>query len=411
MRKDCAPVAFSTTPWAEALCGIIASTVIAMEGRYESPTSVPPPDIANSKACTQSGAFALLLSVAILLLIPHWWQRPWEIALAAYISDRANLANELATLDDNPTWQKYQNANKSADSTPFEQLLERSYLVYSSSSRDVSKKKPTETKLEAHQTAKKSTPRIGPVTGLSATAVEYEHLPELRSIADLLTKLNDPQLLTNSMRESNFFTFSILSWGQKRNALMYRNVVLNSCVVTRLEIPTIAPGAPKPDYFAPLLDNDAMLKCLSLQDIRQLAKLELPTFPNPLQLGGRIQQEIVVNPWSLSASLFPISLIAQLLLFFVLVYFGAFASEAVSSATFPTPGTLFAAFSRSRWLLFAIFIAIWIPLAASLAMSVVSHKWQLMACNVPILIAVLFIQSVLRRKSYFGSLLPGGGTR
>jgi len=380
-----------------------------MEGRYESPTSVPPPDIANSKACTQSGAFALLLSVAILLLISHWWQRPREIALAAYISDRANLANELATLDDNPIWQKYQNANKSADSTPFEQLLEKSYPV--PGSEDASKKEPAETKLKAHKTAKKSisTPFIAPATNLVATA--FESLPELRSIADLLIRLNDPQLLSNSMKESNFFTFSILGWAQKRNDLMYRNVVLNSCVVTRLDIPTTAPGAPKPDYFVPKLDNDAMLKCLTLQDIRQLAKLELPTFPNPLQLDGRIQQEIVVNPWSLSASLLPISLIAQVLLFFVLVYFGAFASEAVSSATFPTPGTLFAAFSRSRWLLFAIFIAIWIPLAASLAMSVVSHKWPLMACNVPILIAVLFIQSVLRRKSYFGSLLPGGGTR
>ena len=150
---------------------------------------------------------------------------------------------------------------------------------------------------------------------------------------------------------------------------------------------------------------------MTLQDIRQLAKLELPTFSNPLQLDGRIQQEIVVNPWSLSASLFPISLIAQLLLFFVLVYFGAFASEAVSSATFPTPGTLFAAFSRSRWLQLTMLIAIWIPITVSLTMSVVSHKWQLMACNVPILIAVLFIQSALRRKSYFGSLVRGNGTK
>ena len=220
-------------------------------------------DIANSKACTQSGAFALLLSVVILLLIPHWWQRPREIALAAYISDRANLANELITLDDNPIWQKYQNANKSADLTPFEQLLEKSYPV--SSSKDASKQKPTETRLEAHRTAKKSTPRIpfgrpAPVTNMVVTV--SESLPELRSIADLLTKLNDPQLLSNSMKESNLFTVTILGWAQKRNDLMYRNAVLNSCVVTRIEIPTIAPGAPKPDDFVPLLDNDAMLKCL-----------------------------------------------------------------------------------------------------------------------------------------------------
>jgi len=318
-----------------------------MEGRYESPTSVPPQDIASSKACTQSGAFALLLSVVILLLIPHWRQRPWEIALAAYISDRANLANELVKLDDNPIWQKYQNANKSADSTPFEQLLQTDYPV--SGSRDAVTKKPTETKFEAHKTAKKSTSRIPfgrPAPPTSVTAFESLRLPELRSIADILTALNNPQLLTNSMRESNFFAFSILSWGDKRNDLMYRNAVLNSCVVTPLEIPTIAPGAPRPDYFVPRLDNDAMLKCLTLQDIRQLAKLELPVFTNRLQLGGRIQQDIVVNPWSLSASLFPISFITQLLLFFVLVYFVAFASEAVSSTTFPAPGTLFAAFLK-----------------------------------------------------------------
>jgi hypothetical protein len=40
---------------------------------------------AAPEACTRSGAFALALSVVLILLMPSWINRPAEIALAHYI--------------------------------------------------------------------------------------------------------------------------------------------------------------------------------------------------------------------------------------------------------------------------------------------------------------------------------------
>jgi len=231
-------------------------------------------------------------------------------------------------------------------------------------------------------------------------------LDEMRAIADYLNKLNDPRLLAASMKASNFFAFSIARWGDKRNQLMYRNVVTNSCTVTRLEVPTIPAGASRPDDYVPLLDRDALLKCLTLSDVRELAKSELPTFGNPLQLDERIQKQVDVRPGSLRGDLFTASVVVQAFLFFVIVYFGAFAHEAVSLATFPAQGTLFGVFSRPRWNLGVMLFALWTPVITSATMSVVSRKWPLMVCNAPIVLAVLSVHCALQRKSYFDSLRP-----
>lgn len=62
----------------------------------------------SADACSRSGAFALLLSGVLLLLIPYWLDRPNEIALGKYLTSRLNLAIDLQRLDDDPAWQKYQ---------------------------------------------------------------------------------------------------------------------------------------------------------------------------------------------------------------------------------------------------------------------------------------------------------------
>jgi hypothetical protein len=209
------------------------------------------------------------------------------------------------------------------------------------------------------------------------------------------------------MKESNYFDFSIVRWGNKRNVLMYRNAVRHSCTVPQLEVPTLPAGAPKPEFFVPLLDRDALLKCLTLQDARELATFELPTFGNPLQLDDRIvSKQVDLKPGSLPGDLYPASVVVQIFLFFVIVYFGAFAREAASSAEFPAAGTLFGAFSRSRGTLLFMLLALWTPLLSSVAMSVVSRKGLLIICNTPILFVILSLHLVFQRKAYFDSLRP-----
>src|SRR5580658_2656599 len=100
--------------------------------------------------------------------------------------------------------------------------------------------------------------------------------------------------------------------------------------------------------FVPVLTEEALLRCLTVHDVRELAHFEYPTISNPMELGGRIGPVIEMAPGSLPrGSLRPYfaTLAAQVLLFFVVVYFGAFAREAVASAAFPVPGRSSALFS------------------------------------------------------------------
>lgn len=108
------------------------------------------------------------------------------------------------------------------------------------------------------------------------------------------------------------------------------------------------------------------LKCLTFQDVQELARMEVPAFLGPPQLGEHVRPQIDVTLGSsLPHDLYVASLLAQLLLFFMLVHFGAFVREAVSSPNFPAPGTLFSAFSRSRSGLLVFGFATLIPPLAS----------------------------------------------
>jgi hypothetical protein len=163
----------------------------------------------------------------------------------------------------------------------------------------------------------------------------------------------------------------------------------------------------KSGHFVPTLDKDALLNCLTLRDVRELAQFELPTFSNPIQSEGRIQREVDISPSSLMPrDLYIASVLAQLLLFFVIVHFGAFAREAVSSAGFPVQGTLFSAFSGSRGTLLVFLLAVWSPLFVSVAVAVTARKWSLVPYSVLIGCAILFAHLGLQHKSYFRALNP-----
>jgi len=184
---------------------------------------------------------------------------------------------------------------------------------------------------------------------------------------------------------------------------MYQNAVANSCTTRELELPT---KAKKSDHFVPALDKEALLKCLTLRDVRELAHFELPTFSNPTLVGEQLARKIELPPGSLPGDLYAASLVVQLLLFFATIHFGAFAREAISSATFPAQGTLFGAFSRGWWSVLVLFLALWSPLLASLGVAVASRRWSLAACSALIGCAVLFAHLALQRKSYFGACDP-----
>ena len=370
------------------------------------PTKV---DTAASAACIRSGAFALLLSAALLLLVPYWREQSRYTALGEYLMGRVNLASAIEALDDDPIWQTYKISNEATESMPIAQLPG---LQVNIAATDAAKTRPQPTPAPPSENHKKAsaarlrTAAPAPPKTLSATVAVTIGIPEAPRIVDSLIKLNDSEILTRTRQVSNFFNFSLVRWLNKRGALVYRNVLASKCTTKELELPH---EGEKPAEFVPVLTEEALLRCLTVHDVRELAQFEYPTISNPMELGGRIGPVIEIAPGSLprgSLGPFSATLAAQVLLFFVVVYFGAFAREAVASPAFPARGTVFGAFSRSRWTLLALFLALWAPLCTSIVVAATSRKWIFVVSVLFIGWAVLSVYLVLERKSYFGVLNP-----
>jgi hypothetical protein len=78
----------------------------------------------------------------------------------------------------------------------------------------------------------------------------------------------------------------------------------------------------------------------------------------------------------------------------------------MASKGFPTPGTIFSAFSRSRSTLLIMLLAFCTPVASSVGLAVVSRRWPLYAESVLVLLATFSVFLVLQQKSYFSTLNP-----
>jgi hypothetical protein len=95
--------------------------------------------------------------------------------------------------------------------------------------------------------------------------------------------------------------------------LAYRNQITNKCFTEELEAPT---QSKKIQRFWSGLQNEGLLKCLTLRDVEELAQMELPTFLGPPQIGEHVGTQIDVTVGSLPHDLYAASILAQLLLFF-----------------------------------------------------------------------------------------------
>lgn len=406
-------------------------------------------ETASSEACTRAGAFALLLSIVLFLLIPYWLDRPKRDALRDYLTDRMNLALQIEKLDDDPRWQNYKSADSTLESHSIAELMKSSVVVSSSGDKVVFPKSGDDaaTATQTHA-AEPSPPTSGidayvsqhpdtrlpldlpdgtpkrfkppPASGQEAAKPGLKQLPgpptmvgvtiteglstnEVSQTAELLRKLNDSEMLTRSVQVSNYFNNSIVRWINKRDMLVYRNYILKSCSKTELEVPH--PGT-RSRYFVPALYDQALLGCLSVEDVRELVNFESPAgVYNPPQFGERIGEQIDINPGALPRDPYLATILTQILLFFVLMYFYAFARDAVSQTTFPSRGTLFGAFHGTRMSLLVFVMALWTPLLASLVVCVASRQWPIFVCTLLIFAAVVSTHLMLNRESYWVPLM------
>ena len=249
-----------------------------------------------------------------------------------------------------------------------------------------------------------------PKRKLNGPLLRYSALPRCGSLLrymrytrsqTLLAELDDSELLTTSRAVSDSLNYSIHRWVLKRHRLIVRNMAANTPHMVLLPA---RKEAQQPDNFVRTVGRKELLNNLTFRDVQELAQFELPKVPGITLREGRAGKEIDITPGSLPPSLYGASVSAQLLLFFVIVYFNAFAHEATLSAAFPVPGTLFSAFSRSYWTLLVYFLGLWSPFLASLSMAVTSRDWLLIGLSVLIGFAILTVHVVFHRKSYFKAL-------
>jgi hypothetical protein len=394
-----------------------------------------------SEACTRGGAFALLLSLALASLIPVWSHRKDEIILGRYLTLRLNLVAALDALDENPIWQEYKLAHDT-ESVPLKQLADilinsNTLAPFNNSPQDTpSTKPPTPTPranpsgptdppdhhtgldvegfvrirpaayhvIQNGPTCKPTDPGCpGPPTGL-AFVVGFE---EAQQAADYLAQLNDSDLLTRSRNASDVFNFSIYRWVLKRDNLIAQSARKGPLHATKVDG---VPNPRAPANFAPAADEAALLN-LTLGAVRELAKAELPPISNTVKLGPN-EPEVDLTPGSLPRSLYGASLFGQLLLFFVIIYFDAFARKAVSATHFPSQETLFGAFAGARPTLAVFLLALWTPSAVSLGILLVSFGGTsiggtlgLALCSVLIGLASLSVNASLNSRFYFRPLV------
>ncbi len=355
-------------------------------------------DAAASEACTRSATFALGLCIVLFVLGTSWAHRPSELALEHYVYFRYNLALAVERLDESPIWKTYKASNPLAEATPIVKLPTETTKTISRTSAPVEK---AQKQSAMPKEIPKFAQRPAAPTGFAVSATEVFKMPEISWIIDTLRNLNNSELLTNSRDYSNFFNFSIAGWAQKRGDLIYRNAIDSSCATKEIEVPHENKTRRN---FVPEIDSDVLLECLTLEDVRDLDQFERPVMTNPDQIGGHVGREIDIAPGSLPREPYMASLVSQGLLFFVLMYFAAFTRESTSSKSFPAPGTLFGAFSKSRWTLFTMALGLCTPAAASIWVAIESKRPVLWAGAGLTLIVVWWIATLLKRNSYWAIL-------
>jgi hypothetical protein len=186
-------------------------------------------DTAASDSCTRSGTFALLLSLALISLLPYWLQEREEIALGRYLALRLNLASAIETLDDDSQWQQYKTSQEQAESISIEQLLKVRVEV---PKREANTPKPqstpsmtTEDKIPQDATSGLTKPAPPAAPNPPMNLRMSMAIGAIHQIAGLLKELNNSELLTSSRKASEFYNYSIYRWALKRTMVMKRTML------------------------------------------------------------------------------------------------------------------------------------------------------------------------------------------
>lgn len=389
-------------------------------------------DAAASQACTKAGTFALLVSVFLFMLTIYWHDRRNDEALGKYVLARWNLALYLDNLDKDQLWTRYKELHPAAELSSLDTLRRASLKirVEATGAKTLNSNSPdfnpaagsqgaisqqshppiTKSPSSKQPASRPDSPKLsqGPFTpaaptGLQATMESTIEIYQVAHIIEHFKELNDPDTLEGASNVNNFFGLSIAKWVDLRGTTIYGNAVTGFCSVTQIEVPSTRLLSKR---SSPLIDENALLQCVTLHNLRELSAFEYPSPSNPIDLGSRIIREPNFSLGSLPHDPFAASLASELLMGLVLFYFAAFAREATISKDFPVRGTLFGAFSNSNSQRRVFLLAVWIPFIACLTTAIASWNILIALGTVPVLIATLSIQEILESHSFFRDFRP-----
>jgi hypothetical protein len=402
---------------------------------------------AASDACTRAGLFALLLAIVIGALASLQAKRPSDNALLNYLNYRYMLSADVEHLDHDPLWVRYRKNHDLKDSAALFALMQPvpDFLLGSGETLEspapaippppspVPHNPPKQSKDKTgHHEFTLAAPTFGPAPRPAAQhgsntradpsgkhqskpfvlqgptsfqAHIVTQIPDILAITDILKRLNDESLLAKSKEYSTYFAFSIGLWNLRRHTLFMDNYQSSRCAVDANSIHLVAKPVAEVTFR---FDDDSMLKCLTLADVRALAAFQMPEITNPDQIGDHISRNLDFGPGELPRNARDAGWAVSAMFIVVLMYFLAYAKEAAKSPAFPSAGTLFSAFSQTRLLTALFSVALATPMLTSFWLAMESRtvvQW-IAAALVCIVTSAIFVtlysrvsKRVLRRSA------------
>ncbi len=342
-------------------------------------------DVRCSNSCTRAGLTALLLSAIAISMLQPLTQGRALIALGKYISSRFNLESYLNELDVDPCWKQFKakspnhDPEKSNLSLPLKYECESgptSFLVPSTAFSLFA------SSWQSNVFAQDAPP--APPTNIKA----LQSIFLIYEIANTLTELGDGKLLALARSYSFRYDNSIYKWSDFR----YRLIAQNK---HKGDIPIYIKTKDYGEYYVGTYERDELINYLTLENIRELSKYEMP---NMSEVEGLSNKSGRFNlPWnmvSLDAS--SAAIFVEFALLFALIYFWLYQREAKISPYFPLGGTLFAVFRRTNVsrVVFKILVAI-PPIAAWL---LAMRSLYLTKLNVVLAVFILLFSVLIVRE-------------
>ncbi len=259
------------------------------------------------------------------------------------------MVQEITKLDADPMWKAFKASDLGKEASKawtLAQLL--GYRVESSFAIEIPESSAKES-LESHDKSERD-PRLP--TAPNAVGISKRVLiGPLHSLAEMLEKLGDGDLLAQARHYSFRYNRAIFKWGNLLFQLVRGSIETSEQDFNRYRS--------KESYYVPTYSRDILLNNLTLPEIRTLIIFEMPRssdIDDFYKDNAKVTLPWIGMPLGLASG----TLFVEIGLLISTIYFWLYYREAQLSNNFPAKGTLFGVFFRTRFsiIMFELFVAI-----------------------------------------------------